>query len=127
MSIEKQYKNAKSTVRSLRDLKRQYSACVEDSNIDKFGYEFNTDKRFSIFSLDVSLDGWRGTYGSSSCGTLGGFIDKDLVKKTFTKYLNKNRDSIVEELANMIEQENEKTKKEYIESLEKELESLKNT
>lgn len=127
MSIEQQYKSAKNTINSLRGLKGAYAKCLEDSNVDKFGYSFNEDDRFSIFNLKVSLDGWRGTYGNSSCYTLGGAVDNKLIQKAFIKYLNKNRDSIVEELANMIEQENEETKKEYIESLEKELENLKNT
>lgn len=51
----------------------RFQRAIADPNTDKHGCGFGVDDRFSLFSTSINFSAYTGRYGSSSCGTFGGF------------------------------------------------------
>ena len=91
---------------------------------DKIGYSFNTDDRFSAFGkIEIWFSSWMGTYGDSGCGDQLR-LDKDIFKKHFVSYLNKNKKEIMMAVADSIEKEAKSLKEKAEEEVKAQLSQL---
>ena len=86
----------------LKNHKRIYEDRTSYHSCDKKRRDFNGDIRFSVFSVSAVLCCHTGSYGSSSCSTLGR-VDNKIAQEAFTNYLNEHMDSIVNWMAADIE------------------------
>jgi len=103
-----------SSLKRIRDLRHsaklltgfhdKVAALRQDSRNDKLGFGFNTDSRFSAFSVSLSFDSWCGQYGSSSCGRILS-VDGDIAKKFVVAALNKHSKQIFDTAAALMEAE----------------------
>lgn len=120
----------------LKELRRNVSAIrnflnstlqkyKSDTRIDKLDYGFNKDKRFAACNgVTVTFDSLVGSYGSSSCSTIVN-LSSDIFNKHLLKYLNDNKHSIMEKIANSIEKEAINLKNDAEKELQAELDKLK--
>lgn len=91
-------KNLLRTANILSTLSEKYQEEIKDSKCDKHDFGFGGDNRFAIFSFTVCLCGYTGYYGNSGCSTLA-TVDNREASRFLHKYLNKNRDRILSEMA----------------------------
>ena len=97
-----------------------FKNAVKDKRCDKNGIGFNKDRRFSCFSLDVSIDSWTGYYGNSDCCTALVVRDKEIFKKSFLHVLNNNFDLLMKEtISHMVENAKQYKEKAVLELQEK--------
>ena len=120
----------------LKELRRNVSAIrnflnstlqkyKSDTRIDKLDYGFNKDKRFAACNgVTITFDSLVGSYGSSSCSTIVN-LSSDIFNKHLLKYLNDNKHSIMEKIANSIEKEAINLKNDAEKELQAELDKLK--
>lgn len=96
-----------------------------DSRIDKLGYGFNIDGRFSACKgVTITFDSLVGSYGSSDCSTIVR-LSPDIFNKHLLKYLNVNKHLIMEKIADSIEKEAKALRQEAEKELQSELDKLK--
>lgn len=96
-----------------------------DPRIDKLDYGFNKDKRFAACNgVTVTFYSLVGSYGSSSCSTIVN-LSSDIFNKHLLKYLNDNKNSIMEKIADSIEKDAISLKGEAEKELQAELDKLK--
>ena len=101
-------KALKANANSFANFHAHYSEkYAPDSHCDKKGYGFNKDDRFTAFKMTVSFDSWAGYYGNSSCGSILGVSDQDIVKKAFIEALNVNQKLIFATMAKLMTAEAE--------------------
>ncbi len=119
------------TAKALREAKANYLTALENpgpgprtQTIDKHGFGFNRDGRFSAFSVRVNLDSWTGRYGSSSCSTFLHLPDRDVAGAALVEYLNRHKWEILQGMADIIDTGNSAAKEAYAEGLRAELERL---
>lgn len=89
------------TAKTLRDLPGQYQKKIEDSRCDKHRLEFNGDARFTVFKTHIFLTYYLGYYGNSGCSTPIS-IDNDIATSALIEVLNNNRDSLLQQMADVI-------------------------
>ena len=98
-------KKLKLNADKLKTLKARYKEAINNDNIDKYGFGFNRDDRFSVFEVGkVSLDAHTGRYGSSSCYRFES-LDNDICSEAFTRVINIHIDFILKEMADYVEGE----------------------
>lgn len=96
-----------------------------DARIDKLDYGFNKDKRFAACNgVTVTFDSLVRSYGCSSCSTIVN-LSSDIFNKHLLKYLNDNKHSIMEKIANSIEKEAINLKNDAEKELQAEMDKLK--
>jgi hypothetical protein len=99
---------------------KSWERIKSDSNIDKKGFGFNADNRFSSFKATVSFDSWQGAYGSSSCGTMF-HCNAEVAREFLVKALDAHRESIFETMAALMRKES----KTLLEKAHAEIETMK--
>jgi hypothetical protein len=100
------------TAKRLRSIRPTYDECRAKPTCDKHDLKFNhSDKRFSIFSVEISLEGYTGYYGNSSCSTLTS-IDSKEAQRLLLIVLNRRMDQILTEMATEAEKNAEAIKDE---------------
>jgi hypothetical protein len=98
----------------------------KNGKYDKTGYGFCEDDRFKACEgFYVWIDSHEGVYGNSNCGKCIE-LDKDIFKKHFICYLNKNKKNILLEIAESIEKESLKYKEDAIKELKNKLNIIEN-
>lgn len=94
------------------------------TTVDKYGFGFNLDRRFTAFSVRVNLDSWTGYWGSSSCSRFLHLPDKAAAELAFVEYLNAHHYDILTGMADIIDARNGKAKQAYENELRAELARL---
>lgn len=94
---------------SLKDTVRNHhkkfkQVVAEDSRIDKYNYTFKvgSSDRFNGCQFKFYLDAYKGYYGSSSCST-SSMGDSKIINEALVNYINKNKDSFLQGIAEEIE------------------------
>jgi len=90
---------------TLSTLTSKFHEAISKSNCDKHGLAFNADSRHSILCANVSLTGWTGYYGSSSCSTFVHLQSEKDCHEFFVKALNKNMKLILDDMAKFAKDE----------------------
>lgn len=125
MSAADKFKIREETISAVRELYPKFIETIRQSNCDKYQLKFNGDTRFTIVSVPLSLTGYVGYYGSSSCSTFRSIGDKKLFEEAFLKVMNKELPSLLQKTAAVLEEGLEKDRSEYIAKLEAELARVK--
>lgn len=94
--------NLKDTVRNHH--KKFKESIAADSNIDKHNYTFKAggSDRFNSCQFRFYLEAYKGYYGDSSCSrsSLG---DSNIINEALVSYINKNKDTFLQGIADEIE------------------------
>ena len=97
----------------------------DPKHYDKVGWGFNIDNRFqSCSNATISFDSYMEVYGDSGCGRECS-LEADIFHNHFVKYLNKNKELIMLEIANSIELEAKSLKEKAEQELNDQLLKLK--
>lgn len=110
-------KNLLKEAEKLRTLEERFAKAKANPKCDKYELEFSEDNRFSIFTSRITLSGYTGVYGSSSCYTFD-FIDPSIATNALLHVLNNNRESILQQMADYISKQAHSLKSEVLEELE---------
>ena len=120
------YTKLKSEIQSIKNGRERYKKeTQQNSRCDKYGFGFNKDSRFSGFKINLSLDSWLGYYGDSGCSTAVQFGEG--FSKHFVKFLDVQRDVIIDSVLERMEDELKTYLEAEIEKTQKYLETLKAT
>jgi len=111
-------------VRILQEGLETYKECQNDPKCDKLGLGFNLSRECSSIKISVSLDSWKGFYGSNSCSTILGSLG-DVFEHYFKKYLNKHKIEILEEIIEMIKKDIKGKAKQKIAELESQINNIR--
>jgi len=87
----------------LKNFINNYNRVTSEKSCDKHNFEFRKlDSNFQVFCAEISLMAYTGYYGSSSCST---FLDLNSVdcEKYLIKYLNDNKQELLNAMAEMAE------------------------
>lgn len=101
-----------------RNLKEWETAQTAPS-CNKKGLGINTDSRFSGVKMEISIDSWKGYYGSSSCGTVFSFSHPELFKVAFRAVLNRKLLALLEDTAQIMEADVKEIREKYVEQLKR--------
>ena len=84
----------------------EYQRLRKNSDIDKYGFGFVKDDRFSAVGRHtVTFDSWEGFFGSSNCSSLLSISNRDLFWQAFDKYLNQHQEEIFQYIATEFKKE----------------------
>lgn len=73
----------------------KFKAHTSNQEVDKYDIGFDVTRSFTVFSLRADFSCYSGYYGNSSVSNFINVSSKDEIQKAFTKYLNKNLDSVI--------------------------------
>lgn len=91
---------------NIRNYVSRHNKICKDSSVDKHKLIFTTQKTNSCaLSLNIILEQYRGTYGSSSVSTdrIGSNIEQDMLNKALSNFLNNNMELFFNGLADELE------------------------
>ena len=118
----KKIKSIMETSKKMKSDLENWSKIISDARCDKNGMGFNRDSRFSGIKINLSIDSWKGYYGSSGSSTYLIINNKTEFHEAFLKALNNNFEKIMFETCDIM---NENAKR-YIDNARKEInDSLK--
>jgi hypothetical protein len=117
------YEKILNSKRRTQDSFEKHFETIKDGRCDKNGAGFNLDDRFSEIKIKVSLDSWKGWYGSSSCSS--SIVADEVFEEFFLKYLNNNFTTIMRSVISMMESEANTHLNSKIKSMEEDLKLLK--
>ncbi len=92
------------TAIGLQTFFEKYKKTTSEPSCDKHHAEFNDDNRFTVFKQEIFFSGYTGYYGNSSCSTFNNMINDDAAKEAFVEVLNKNKEKIFAEMAEILNQ-----------------------
>lgn len=91
----------------------EYLQISKTREIDKYGFGFCRDDRFSaVGKHSVSFDSWKGYFGSSDCTRLLVVGNPELFWRAFDKYLNQHQEEILQYIASEFKRELDKRRTE---------------
>lgn len=110
---------------SIKEEINNHYEVIRRMNCDKNGLGFNLDSRYSSGKVTISIDSWRGTYGSSSCYTTPIIKNNDIFKKFFMEVLEGKFKELMFETADRIIEDAKNNKNKAIEEISAHLQELK--
>lgn len=120
------YNKLAETIQKLEDGLRKFKRYKQDSDIDKLGFGFNKDNRFSSIKFTISVDSWVGAYGNSSCGTILGTLN-EAFKDYFIEYLNQHKFEIFEGILELMKRDIKNKSQKQISELQEKIKYIKKT
>ena len=113
----------KTSLGKLEEGRKRYAEYSKNPTYDKLGFGFNLDSRFRACEITLSLDGYSGVYGNSSCGNLISSIGEPF-KEALLLWMNANRDAILDGVEMLLRDELRKRKAEELKRLADETASV---
>jgi hypothetical protein len=101
-----------------------YRKTALQKDCDKHGLGFNLDSRFSSAKITLSVDGYTGFYGNSSCSRIPIIRDSDIFKRSFLVVMNLNFERLMRETSERILKNAYSEKKEALKELRDAIEEL---
>lgn len=115
------------SIKSLRELYPSYREKSSDTDCDKHGFKFKQgpgNNSWCHGTVTFHLESFTGYYGNSSCYRFGSVGDPEIYKEAFLVYLNRNKNNILQALADIIEEGLDKDRTAYIQSLQSEIDRV---
>lgn len=99
----------------------RWSQVKNDPNYDKKNVGFNIDSRFAgSHPMEIRLDSWVGSYGSSSCGTVISGLGK-VFESHLRAWLNARIETVLEGVLESMQSELRQHKEEEMQRLQREI------
>lgn len=118
------------SIQSLKKLYNSYLDAVRKPACDKYDFKFQEgsgEGSWGHTPITFQLVTYTGHYGDSSCYQFGSIGDPALYREAFITYLNRNKETILNGLAEILEEGLEEDREKYLNELKAEIERIEST